>query len=72
MAIYCDKECEEMGSLCDFCVYYLYDKHSDKNVFAGEGLCQKKNIRVDAIESCDDDFHCSLVKEKENEDVKTN
>ena len=72
MAIYCDKECEEMGSLCDFCVYYLDDKHSDKNVFAGEGLCQKKNIRVDAIESCDDDFHCILVKEKENDDVKTN
>lgn len=26
--------------------------------FAGEGMCLAKNIKVDACDSCDDDFHC--------------
>lgn len=63
MAKYCDKECEEMGSLCDYCIYYKDDLEGVEGKFAGEGLCIKKDIRVDAYDSCADDFHCTLVED---------
>ncbi|PIH59087.1 hypothetical protein CS562_14190 [Paenibacillus sp. LK1] len=56
MAVYCDSECEMVGALCDFCIYYKDDYTNGK--FQGDGLCEKKNIRTEAIFSCNDDFHC--------------
>lgn len=63
MAKYCNIGCEEIGSLCDFCIYYKDDSFDLKSDFEGEGLCTKKNIRVDSSDSCEDDFYCSLLKE---------
>ena len=41
------------------CAYY----HDDSEKTNGEGLCEKKNIRVDACDHCNDDFKCfRLIK----------
>lgn len=56
MAKYC---CESCHAICDFCKFYMDD--GDKNEvdsFAGEGLCLKKNKRVEADDRCLDDFEC--------------
>lgn len=63
MATYCDAACEESGSICDFCKHYHDDLEGEKG-FAGEGLCLAKNIRVDATDSCEDDFYCFLIDKK--------
>lgn len=64
MAIYCNDECKDMGGICDFCIYYQ-DANEDTNKgFAGEGVCTKKSIEVDACDGCDDDFHCTLVEDE--------
>lgn len=60
MAKYC---CDECIAVCDFCKHYIDD--SDKNEgepFAGEGICLKKNKRVDASNYCLDDFECFSIK----------
>lgn len=62
MAKYCNAECEEVGSICDFCKHYLDDNENTEKSFAGEGLCLAKNIRVDALDSCDDDFYCFRIE----------
>ena len=64
MAVYCDKECEEMGGLCDYCIFYRDEYAGTNKGFAGEGICTKKNIEVMAHDGCDDDFHCCLADER--------
>lgn len=67
MAVYCDKECEEIGGLCDSCIFYRDEYAGTNKGFAGEGVCTKKNIEVMAHDGCDDDFHCCLaMKDKKD------
>lgn len=68
MAAYCDKECEEIGGICDFCIHYRDENEGTDKGFAGEGMCLKKNEVVEAHFGCEDDFHCSLVG-NQKEDV---
>lgn len=46
-----------------FCKHYQDDLEGERG-FAGEGLCLAKNIRVDATDSCKDDFYCFLIDKK--------
>lgn len=62
MPKFCNKECEIMGSVCDFCIHYLDDAHGKENGFAGEGLCMAKKRHVDATDSCEDDFECVMLE----------
>ena len=56
MARYCNEGCH---SICDFCKYYSDDGIED---FAGEGVCTKKNTKVDASHYCEDDFECFRIE----------
>lgn len=58
LATYCADEEGACTNICDFCKHYK-DDHEDAEGFAGEGICEAKKIRVDAIDSCDDDFYCN-------------
>ena len=41
----------------------INDSEKTNGEFEGEGLCEKKNIRVDACDHCNDDFKCfRLIK----------
>lgn len=57
----CNDDCQPV---CDFCLNYkddgagLFSKEGRKGKFEGEGLCIKKNIRVEADGMCKDDFEC--------------
>lgn len=64
MGTYCDKECEEMGGICDFCIFYKDENEGTEKGFAGEGICTKKGLEVVAHDGCDDDFYCSIAYEK--------
>lgn len=57
MARYCNEGCH---AICDFCKHY---KDDGIEGFVGEGICVKKNIRVDASSYCEDDFECFRVKD---------
>lgn len=60
MVKYCGEECVE---LCDFCVHYVDNGTLNGTLdFEGEGKCKAKNIMVDALDSCEDDFYCFRVK----------
>jgi len=48
---------EDCIPVCDFCKHYI-DDGEGSNTFEAEGLCVVKNKRVDASESCQDDFEC--------------
>ena len=63
MAKYCDSGCKETGGVCDFCIYYE-DEYAGTDGFSGQGVCVKKNEKVVAYDGCDDEFHCSLIKEE--------
>lgn len=64
MAKYCDKWCYGRGSICDHCKHYIDDGNKKKGEFEGEGLCKVKNVRVDALDYCEDDFECVLVEDE--------
>lgn len=64
IAIYCNNECREVGSICDFCKYYKDEYEGTDKGFAGEGICKVKNIEVLAHDGCDDDFHCFKADEE--------
>lgn len=64
MAKYCGEDCEKIGSICDFCKHYKDDSELTGGKFEGEGICAIKNVRTDALDSCDDDFYCSLIDKK--------
>ena len=62
----CGNDCHP---ICDFCLNYKDDGRGlwgsegfyDKT-FEGEGVCIKKNIKVDACDICEDDFECFRTK----------
>ena len=74
MVKFCDKECEERGSICDFCIYYL-DEYRDilklkdehgRLEFAGDGICKIDKHEVDACSGYNcDNFHCFVIKNLE-------
>ncbi|MEK4122021.1 hypothetical protein [Lysinibacillus sp. FSL K6-0102] len=64
MAKYCDKECEELGGICDFCIHYQDENEGTDKGFAGEGKCLMKNEVVVAHDGCDDDFYCFRLENK--------
>ena len=53
--------------VCDFCAYYHDDSEKTNGEFEGEGLCEKKDIRVDACNHCNDDFKCFRLIERDSE-----
>ena len=66
MAKFCNKECEDRGSICDFCLYYkdeyrdiLKLKNKNGNIlFAGNGMCEITKEDTLAI----DGFNCNNFK----------
>jgi hypothetical protein len=58
MAVFCSKECEEVGAICDFCIHYKDDNEGTDKGFAGEGHCEVSKERVSACDYCDEHFHC--------------
>ncbi|WP_133014983.1 hypothetical protein [Clostridium cuniculi] len=52
MAKFCSVECEEVGAICDFCIYYQ-DEYRDilqNGSFAGEGIC---GVTTEEVSACD-------------------
>jgi hypothetical protein len=74
MAKFCNDECKNIGSICDFCIHYK-DKYRDilklqrgdgSYEFAGEGICGISNSPTDALDGCGcDNFECFLISQKE-------
>lgn len=61
MNVYCSKDCEMTGAVCDFCKNYIdYGTHDE---FAGTGMCNALQIEVDASGSCSNHFVCMNVKQ---------
>lgn len=63
MAKYCSKECD---AICDFCINYIdnNERFAGYEGFAGQGYCAAKEINVDALDYCEDDFVCFRTKEE--------
>jgi len=74
MAEFCNDECEEQGSICDFCIFYL-DEYRDilelkdedgKPEFAGNGICKIDKHEVDACDGYNcNNFHCFRIDNME-------
>ena len=62
----CNEDCMP---ICDFCKFYQDKNKNISNKFAGEGICLKKNIEVDASEFCEDDFECFQYNEESGENL---
>lgn len=67
-----DKYCNDdyCVSICDFCKHYKdysEEKHKLNEGFIGVGTCLKKNIEVEASDSCDNDFESKYQKGEVNE-----
>lgn len=62
---FCSKECEDMGSICDFCKNYKDEFRDIKKLdeFAGNGICLVDDSEVDALGGYNcDNFQCFKVK----------
>ncbi len=62
MAKYCSKECEQVGAVCDFCIYYDFNADEHGN-YVENGYCNYHKEKRDPEQGCED-FVCYLVKEK--------
>lgn len=51
MALFCDKDCEERGSICDFCKFYRFNGCVDGS-YTGDGWCRKFNKQKEPEEGC--------------------
>lgn len=70
MAKFCSDECEEMGSICDWCIHYKDEYRDIKEIrredgsleFAGEGICAVDSHETDACDGYNcDNFECSMI-----------
>lgn len=57
---YCNKECEEVGAVCDFCIHFLLYKNKDGINIDGSGWCGLKRKEVDIGDGCKDNFYCEI------------
>ena len=63
MAVYCCKECEQTGPVCDYCAHY--DFNGDANGFyTGDGWCKFHEKPIDPLSGCDD-YVCFQTVEPE-------
>ncbi len=48
---YCNKECKEVGPICDFCRFYNFN--SDKyGIYIGKGYCVRLENRKEPEDGC--------------------
>lgn len=61
MPKFCSKECEEQGTICDFCEFY--DFNGDENgAYTGDGWCNKFNIQKEPFEGYNcEEFVCFRI-----------
>jgi len=59
MSKYCSKECEEVGPVCDFCIYYNFNANKN-GAYTGHGYCKKLKIHREPYEGCNE-FVCQWV-----------
>ena len=62
MAKYCNKECEEVGVVCDFCIHFDFNA-DDKENYTEDGYCNYHKEKKDPSEGCSE-FVCFNIKEK--------
>ena len=63
MAKFCNKECKEVGPICDFCRFYNFN--ADKyGVYLNKGYCTKLEKRKEPEDGCKHFicFHYKLIK----------
>lgn len=53
MVVKCSIECKP---ICDFCKYFICEL-DEEGAYVDDGYCNRKNIKVDASEYCND-FEC--------------
>lgn len=64
MAKFCGKDCEEVGSICDFCIHYQdeYRDIQNNGLFAGEGICDIDGSETDAASGYNcENYECFRV-----------
>ena len=60
MAIYCPDCDKERFHVCDFCIYYYFNKDQHGPIYINKGCCGLHFLRCDPGDGCEY-YHCFLA-----------